>query len=231
MIRTLEFVPDDFDPEFYMDSYGEDYRDDFQQMFWEDVAYQLDHAQEVATDAARSLGDEVGLPPAFHDITVRREDPYPYGAYSNGAVVVEIECPDDPSELEGLWRRHSMDRYGAEPDDRDSRNRRNRLLARYNVEAARIDGLIDVLEGNGFVEELTARNRGTSKLPMNAGRNYNAGEAFKAPASWPSRSRRPSKGAVKPKAKTPAKKPASKPKAKTPSAKPASKPRSKGAGR
>ena len=81
MIRTLEFVPDDFDPEFYMDSYGEDYRDDFQQMFWEDVAYQLDHAQEVATDAARSLSDEVGLPPAFHDITVRREDPYPYGAY------------------------------------------------------------------------------------------------------------------------------------------------------
>ena len=192
MIRTIEFVPEDFDPQFYMDSYGGEYADQFEEMYWEDVAYELDRAQDVATDVALAVNDdETGLPPAFHTITIRHEEVYPYGGYPKGGIIVEIECPDGPDELDDLWRRFSMDRYGAEPDFRDTRGRRNRLLARYDAEARKIDDFVTVLEENGFVEDVSARNRGTSKMPMNAGRNYAAGETFKAPASWPSRSRRP----------------------------------------
>ena len=192
MIRTFEFVPNDFDYDDYAESYP-DFHDDadyLYEAYVEDCSYELRAARESADEAFALASDPAtGQDPIFHDVSIETMEPYPYGRYPNGAVVVEIDCPDDFDDVDTKWQ-YEMSGSWHQPDP-ESKGYRHRALARYNAEARRVAAMIDALEDAGFVEDVYHRK--DAKLPLNAGTVWPMDRelAFQQPSEWPSRNGKP----------------------------------------
>lgn len=153
-VRTFTFVPDRYDPDYYGRLYSEpDYDDDDRwEAFMEDRISELDRALDTARELYWMVtDDDTGEAPAFMKVSIEREEPYPYGAFPDGAVVVTCEIMDDLREIDDAWATRQGEDIWTNSPSPLSRHR-HQALSRYNREMSKADRMFDALVEYGFTE-------------------------------------------------------------------------------